>query len=532
MRIRFSLYRFFTIVLVLCLAACFEDNVAGGSTEVGNGLAENVSSSSAFVSSSSLLEQDSEYISSSSIVEFNSTLELASVRGISVKGFVQKGPFEKNAFVTIREIDEDGVPTGRFVQTRTDEMGGYSIETDTIFFKHVVIEGKGKYRDELTGKMSDEPVTLKAIVDLSAVNQANVNVLTQLEYDRIMYLISQESYKLSDAKTLAKNDVELAIFGMALNADFLSLDVLGSTEDDIRLLALSALLLNGRTPEEFVQTLQNLGTDLADGVSDAAIMQEIAKKSRENPVNFDSIAANVKSWGSTIQTNDIQEYFDGLVKENSSYIECTNANDGVLRMGEISLNEDVSHLYACRSGKWVLTYLNPDFNYGTFEDPRDGFVYRTTVIGEQTWMAENMHYRGESVKAACYADEEANCDIYGALYTVSEAKTTCPKGWRLPTDDDWNALIDYVGDNSNAGTKLRARNAWDVKQYPRTRGSLDEYGFSAAPSGTYLFGGMGKVSPFHTATNGNINLAVVEKGEIDYFVIIIGERLPVRCVAE
>jgi len=116
-------------------------------------------------------------------------------------------------------------------------------------------------------------------------------------------------------------------------------------------------------------------------------------------------------------------------------------------------------------------------------DDRDGKKYKTITIGTQIWMAENLSYNAKNSK--CYNDEPANCKKYGRLYgwdIVNGNQNICPDGWRLPTNADWNTLVNYAGGEKNAGTKLKAKNGWN--NFEKTSGNgTDNYSFAALPGG-------------------------------------------------
>ena len=161
--------------------------------------------------------------------------------------------------------------------------------------------------------------------------------------------------------------------------------------------------------------------------------------------------------------------------------------------------------------------FNPNIDYGTMTDERDGKVYRTVKIGVQVWMAENLNYADSAEtpslkrKSWCYNGEPKNCDVAGRLYTWAAAidsvsladdadnpricgygkecdftstrsatfvQGVCPGGWHLPSKKEWNALFTVVGGDSTAGKLLKSQTGW----YNRGNGT-DAFGFSALPAG-------------------------------------------------
>jgi len=104
-------------------------------------------------------------------------------------------------------------------------------------------------------------------------------------------------------------------------------------------------------------------------------------------------------------------------------------------------------------------------------------------------MGENLNYEAEDSK--CYgegarvyeydnkkhftlskAKTQANCDKYGRLYPYGKAKRSCPEGWHLPTEKEWDVLFYYAGyaDKSleikygwyNNSWHLSTEKEWDV----------------------------------------------------------------------
>jgi uncharacterized protein (TIGR02145 family) len=133
----------------------------------------------------------------------------------------------------------------------------------------------------------------------------------------------------------------------------------------------------------------------------------------------------------------------------------------------------------------------------------DGNVYHYTNIGTQVWMVENLkvtHYRNgdqilkviadslwQNLTKGSYIDfnnAAENGITYGHLYNfyaVSDLRSICPAGWHVPTDHEWNVLINNLGGDSIAGRKLKEKGTihWDGPN----SGVTNVTGFTALPGG-------------------------------------------------
>ncbi len=134
--------------------------------------------------------------------------------------------------------------------------------------------------------------------------------------------------------------------------------------------------------------------------------------------------------------------------------------------------------------------------------------YKTVNIGTQVWMAENLKtikfndstdiplvtnspewFNLKTPGYCWYINLESNYrDSFGALYnwyTVNTGKL-CPPGWHVPTKEDWEVLINYLGKDS-AGIKIRETGNfhWASSGFSGT----NESGFTAVSTGLRWFDG-------------------------------------------
>ena len=232
-----------------------------------------------------------------------------------------------------------------------------------------------------------------------------------------------------------------------------------------------------------------------------------SEKTRTSSSSVDSVSSSLvksESSSSVTSSSSVEEPKSSSSEfESSSSSSEDRANCSVLLEGEKRWSWDVPK--ECR--------FNPDIDYGTMTDERDGKVYRTVTIGVQVWMAENLNFDPDQGGSGedkydwswCYDNEPKNCEVAGRLYTwaaaMDSAKThcgfdvtcledfpiqgICPTGWHLPSQEEWNALFRAVGSKRAASQTLKSQSGW----YVYCNGT-DAFGFSALPVGgrSYLGG--------------------------------------------
>jgi uncharacterized protein (TIGR02145 family) len=164
----------------------------------------------------------------------------------------------------------------------------------------------------------------------------------------------------------------------------------------------------------------------------------------------------------------------------------------------------------------------------------DGTVYPILSLGSQCWTAKNVRrayyndgtpipivtdnlaWTGLAAGAYCWLNNDpAYENTHGKLYNwwvTTNASGVCPAGWHVPTLNEWNALIVYLGGNATGGGKVKSTlttqfgpGYWALPNV----GATNETGFSALPNwrsgyqGTFMSNGESGL--FWTSTENSPN---------------------------
>ncbi len=195
----------------------------------------------------------------------------------SISGAIQKGPFVQGSNITIQPLNSNLKPIGQMYTTLTTNDAGM-FEMEGVNSKYAEIIATGYYYDEVEGKISASPLTLRSIADLKDGAQTNVNILTSLTYNRIKNLVTNNGKGISEAQEQAEKELYTALgipAELQPNVSCGAMNIANNGEGDGLLLALSAILQEGRSVGELTEYISKFATDLAD---DGRVEQTLLNK--------------------------------------------------------------------------------------------------------------------------------------------------------------------------------------------------------------------------------------------------------------
>ena len=144
-----------------------------------------------------------------------------------------------------------------------------------------------------------------------------------------------------------------------------------------------------------------------------------------------------------------------------------------------------------------ISQLN--FSCGDTISDYNGNIYLTIPIGDECWMQQNLtvsnYNDGEVIPndldndewlyatqgaVALYDSEELE-NTFGKLYNFHAVNTgkICPDGWHIPTEQEWDNVINSIGGELFAGGSMKSRTMWN---YPNNY-ATNRSGFTGLPGG-------------------------------------------------
>jgi uncharacterized protein (TIGR02145 family) len=430
------------------------------------------------------------------------------IKDLDVAGLAQKGPFVKGSVVTVQGVD---CKTMKFTEKEftgkvKSNKGDFGVDDVNLSATCALFAVSGYYMNEFTGEKSSDKLTLHAITDLSDRKNVNINVLTELEYERVMKLVSKEKMSFDDAKMQAEKEILAALGLVDRFESFEGLNIYEKGDGNATLLATSVMLQSDLDAEKLTDRLDGFASSITESGEwdDEKTKKEMADwaDSAKSDGKYDTVRDNLEKWSGSDEIPDFEKVVDEINKD---------AKETTQKIPE-EWSWDVPQ----------SARLNPNIKYDSMVDPRDKQVYKVVKIDvpdtnySQVWMAENLNY-ADSVKTPslkgrnwCYNDDEKNCNVSGRYYSWAAAidsvalandskepldcgygkkcgldravQGICPEGWHLPTLREWSLLCEAIGDYRTCGEPLKALTGWNYAGTPNNNGT-DLYGFAALPTG-------------------------------------------------
>ncbi len=445
---------------------------------------------------------------------------------VTLFGCAQKGPFLKGASVALYEVSDSASlkQTGVNFAGEVDDNGCFKVSAINLSSRYAVVIAEGLYNNEVTGSPSKSDVRLRALVDVTERDTANVNVLTHLEFTRASYLVSHEGMSIELAKRQAQSEV-LKLFyidSVGFSASE-NLNVFGKDDADAALLTISVLLQGSRNEGGLMSLLTEISNALEfEGKWNGSVVDSIKTAMADWAMGQDLqiIRKSVEGWNNGEKVGNFEKYINNFIAHVYAMKPCGGGDETEQRVVNNERSLYHGQTFYCHEWTYITgsknTFFNPDVVYGWMIDQRDKHAYRTVKIGEQTWMAENLNYEYKIDSAGkvvtygnlCGAD---SCDVFGRFYTYAAAMDSaavfsengkgcgwgvnctpiypvpgiCPEGWHLPDTAEYRTLFNAVGGIERASLILRSSELWQVDENAEGIGLLDSAGFSVLPSGYF-----------------------------------------------
>lgn len=286
------------------------------------------------------------------------------------------------------------------------------------------------------------------------IEQSKTNVTTQTSTDSFTWGVNNKKYEISGTYTEIKGCLtEKLVLKVSYTDGVIPQSVLSNRNPDKR--------------KDFVNVHFDPRYTLFDLWSDEPILPDengiyhiwLADNETKKPIQFDGSAEklskyptykfknldNCKNWCGNIPFSNTTNTI-----ANSTN---TNSNTKTQSFKEVKIGNQI----------WMKENLNVDhFRNGdpiTEPNTKDEFE-RILQYDIPYWRYYNKVKNGSLIATS----EKDKLKTYGKMYNVRaiiDPRGLAPEGWHIPTEAEWKTLIEHLGGDDNAGTKLKSSTGWE-----------------------------------------------------------------------
>ena len=306
---------------------------------------------------------------------------ITAVTDWEVAGVSQKGPFVTGSAVTVQELDGITLKqTGKsFKGSIKSDKGDFAIKDINLQSQYAILEASGYYRDEISGKKSSGTVTLRALTDLSNRKTVNINLLTHLEYERVMYLVTEKKKSIAEAKEQTEKEI-LASFG--IDGDFAEsedLNIFESGDGNAALLAVSVLMQSNVDVAGLTERMGEFSIALAEGGSwdDADTKTAIADWACDVDLKgtLANIRRNVENWKYADSVPAFEKFVTNYWWNNYGLGVCNDKRENETKRNINKLSKFYDKYFVCEKGRWVIPGSAKPSSSGSSDAKSSSSVY-------------------------------------------------------------------------------------------------------------------------------------------------------------
>ena len=237
------------------------------------------------------------------------------------------------------------------------------------------------------------------------------------------------------------------------------------------------------------------------------------------------VHGDMASWGLKNGSDKHNRIIDDFIAMTYGIESCATAADGSMRVVENKNSRYYGDTLYCKNGllnEYYAFLIDNEHVYGTVTST-SGNTYRTVVINGLEIMAENMRdeVSGRWFNLQFVNGDSDFTDPYGFLYEIVSASGICPVRWRLPSKDEMDALIAYVGSENVIASKHLRVSVWADGD--------NQTGFNGLPAGVLTkdhdYIGFDSFGVWWTGTRD-------EENECNYAMMLTEDGVSLVCTTE